>query len=250
MQSSNYLFHYTSHINNISSIIDNGIWVKRSIEDVSYLKEIIEIDFEAFFGEKSRSEREEIEYKISIPMACFCDIPLNQTNDHRKIYGNCAIGFHKNWGIKKGINPVTYLVPESDYSTAIRKLNALTSSISTKDPQYDIRNALFKITSFLKLYEGPYEKGSYKHKNHRFYNEREWRFIPKGDYIQIAPPKLLRPEAKDIEATVQVSLSDIKFLLVEKEEEKGELRELFKKKGASLSKYSDLEIVSFQEINK
>ena len=38
-------------------------------------------------------------------MLCFCDIPLNQLEDHNKWYGNYAICMEKSWAFKKNYNP-------------------------------------------------------------------------------------------------------------------------------------------------
>ena len=52
-----------------------------------------------------------------IPMTCFCDIPLHQISYHSEGnplnpndtgYGKFSIAFHKEFGIKKGIQPIHY----------------------------------------------------------------------------------------------------------------------------------------------
>lgn len=251
MKSSDYLFHFTPHFENIFSIIENGLWVKRSVEDFSFLRDLMpDIDFDAVFGNSLHSDsgsKDEEDYNISIPMACFCDIPFHESNRHSNIYGEYALGFDKSWGVARGINPISYLVPESDLSMAIRSLNILTEKIPSQSLDYCIRNAFYKIASFLKLYEGPYAKGGYSNHNHRFYDEREWRYVPKGDYIQIAPPHLLNTQAQVIEEKIIVSLSDIRKIVVSNSAEENSLKNQLKERGFEIT--SNIEIISFEKLN-
>lgn len=252
MKSSDYLFHFTSELENIFSILENGIWVKKSVEDFSFLRDILpDIDFEAVFGNLFHSDTEPIEeedYKISIPMACFCDIPVQEASNHSKIYGKYALGFNKNWGVARGINPITYLVPESDLSTALRSMNFLTGQISPQSPDYRIRNAFLKIVQFLKPYKGPYIKDEYKNDNHRFYDEREWRYVIKEDLEKIAPPSELN-DTEDIRHKLSVSLEDVRFIIVSKNDEIATVLKYFSEKEENLDKYPHLVVKSFESFD-
>lgn len=252
MKSSDYLFHFTTELENLFSILENGIWVKRSVEDFSFLRNIMpDIDFEAVFGNSFLSDTEptgEGDYNISIPMACFCDIPVQEARNHSKIYGKYTLGFDKSWGVARGINPITYLVPESDLSTAIRSLNFLTGQISPQSPEYRIRNAFLKIVQFLKLYEGPYTKDEYKNENHRFYDEREWRYVIKGDLEKITPPSELN-DTEDIRHKLSVALEDVRFIIVSKNDEVETVLKYFSEKKENLDKYPHLVVKSFESID-
>lgn len=251
MRSSDFLFHYTPKLENIFSIIENGIWVKRSVEDFSFLKELApDLDFDAVFGNSIQNESEktnEEDYRIKVAMACFCDIPVNEAQRHSEIYGKYALGFDKSWGVKRGINPISYLISESDLSVAIRNLNTLTTEISTQSPDYRIRNAFLKIVSFLKLYEGPYIKGEYKNENHRFYDEREWRYVIKGDFEKIAPPDDLN-DSEDVRHHLSFSIEDIRFIIVNSENEIPLIFNHFSEKGINLEVYPHLLVTSFESI--
>lgn len=250
MKSSDFLFHYTPKLENIFSIIENGIWVKRTVEDFSFLRELTpEIDFDAVFGAsfQSESEKTEEDYRIKLAMACFCDIPANEAHRHSEIYGKYALGFDKSWGVERGINPISYLVPESDLSVAIRNLNTLTAEISTQSPDYRIRNAFLKIVSFLKLYEGPYTKDEYKNENHRYYDEREWRYVIKGDFEKIAPPDKLS-DSEDIRHKLSFSIEDIRFIIVNSDDEIPAISNHFSEKGINLETYPHLLVTSFESI--
>jgi hypothetical protein len=44
----------------------------------------------------------------SIPMVCFCDLPLSLIRKHLDEYGGFGIGLRKSWGVKHGVEPVFY----------------------------------------------------------------------------------------------------------------------------------------------
>lgn len=70
-----------------------------------------------------------------IPMTCFCDIPLHQISYHAegnsillndKGYGKFSIAFHKEFGIRKGIQPIHYL---NTSSVQVEELTAALNNI-------------------------------------------------------------------------------------------------------------------------
>ena len=177
-ESSNYLFHYTSKLCNLKSIIETGLWIQKVKEDYSFLidHELENITFDDNSGQDNYTEDE---LSLEIPMVCFCDIPLTRIDDHSNVYGKYAIGFDKNWGISRGINPVVYVTEQSDLTAALRTLDACTRKIPHNSPYYNMREFYKEIVYFLKPYEGYFEKNGYENSNHRFYDEREWRYISK-----------------------------------------------------------------------
>ena len=74
--------------------------------------------------------------RISIPMNCFCDINLHRLGKHLDCYGYYGIAFTKEWGMKKHIQPVLYLNPESDlridFSEAFNHAQGTIGTPSTK----------------------------------------------------------------------------------------------------------------------
>ena len=48
--------------------------------------------------------------RIAVPMRCFCDIRLHDLPAHIEYYGACGIAFPKQWGMKKGIQPIHYII--------------------------------------------------------------------------------------------------------------------------------------------
>jgi hypothetical protein len=85
--SSDYLYTYTSQYDNLKSILENGLRHSLVEEKIPYKKDIYQQNF----------------------VVCFCDILPHQADFHKSVYGNYAIAFKKEWGIKNGITPLRYI---------------------------------------------------------------------------------------------------------------------------------------------
>jgi len=164
--SANTLFHFTKNINNLISILKNGFYPRYSLEDFSLIaKDIIQNDSKIQDDFKDQA----------LPMICFCDIPLTKIKIHVDNYGGYGIGLSKKWGEKNGLNPIKYINSESDLSKHYREFATHARSL------YDYRDnkimgIFFRLFSYVKPYEGILFKNK---KKITFYDEREWRFIPK-----------------------------------------------------------------------
>jgi hypothetical protein len=165
--SANTLFHFTSNIDNIINILKNEFSPRYCMEK-----------FE-FIGSNN--------LEIAIPMVCFCDIQLAQILNHIENYGGYGIGLSKEWGVSNGINPVAYSIKGSVATEAISKVDVdmrilknsgeITGEILT-DLSQSI-DLLSHFIFFMKPYEGQaWNKKSFDGSHTRFYDEREWRYIP------------------------------------------------------------------------
>jgi hypothetical protein len=176
-----------------------------------------------------------------IPMVSFCDIPLNMVYDHSSKYGKCAIGLDKKWGEKYGLNPVIYIHKNSRLGDAI-------SSISNSFSKYkssmisegsDMRiftmistfaKGLSQLSYYVKQYERPEDEECYigdtllSFKKGRFYDEREWRYVPPFPLIDIKifdnKDELHKANEKLKQHSLNFGIDDIKFLISETEKEK------------------------------
>lgn len=161
--SANTLFHFTRNKENLISILNSCFYPRLCIEKAFWFDENIDFDW-------------------SIPMVCFCDIPLSQIKEHTLKYGEYAIGLTKEWAHKKGLTPVMYTHKDSQLAQSIRSLIYEIDNIAMEFEKNNIeysREKILKnyldIASNIKPYEGIIEiKG--KAKNVRFYDEREWRY--------------------------------------------------------------------------
>lgn len=187
---SNSLFHYTSTYDNLCGIIRNGF-------KPNYCKEIL------LNGSI-----------IGLPMVSFCDIPITRANDFRK-YGKYAIGMERNWGISKGINPITYIASDiisQTYTTVfdiLEKSNESARNIVLKEflegltqlveqgksngQQVDEKDVLKlyhkekpaigmvklfnQVRNTLIGYTKPYQSEDETHGVVVNYNDNEWRYI-------------------------------------------------------------------------
>jgi len=124
---------------------------------------------------------------MAIPMVSFCDIPLSQVKDHIQQYGRYALGLTKEWAKSRGISPVLYSYPDSLTSKAIfgifRNLPIL-EDIQGLQGLTEAQANLLYFFLYIKRYEGHiYRNGAYLPENVRFYDEREWRFVPPIDVL-------------------------------------------------------------------
>lgn len=276
--SSNTLFHFTREKDFLISILKNGIFIRYSLE--TYGKIL-----------KSNSE-------LVLPMSCFCDIPLSQINEHRKKYGSYSIGLSKEWAVKNGLSPVLYTHEKSETAKVLNTLFTnlenifdiedseenikLLKEYGYKEKEIDLVNSgqqlatskvneknkelsrqLGHFLKYVKPYSGTGYSNGTEFKQVKFYDEREWRYVPPKDLLQ-------KIEIKDIykreyyidpikrryinmELAKRKKLTfkpkDIKFIVVEKENEIPTMIEELRKIFGQNSTYNDLMILNSRLIS-
>jgi len=230
--SSNTRFHFTDKIENVINILENEFRPHFCPEDLN----IITPDL---------GSRPELEF--AIPMVCFCDIPLSQARVHMKTYGRYGIGLSKEWGKRNKISPMLYVHENSAIIFGVRKMLEKVFDFFSKDyVHFDIKptniltnikdianvfDELQWIMSFIKPYEGKlWRNGKYTSDKIRFYDEREWRFVPKlpeeflpriltkAEYSDQNQKYSANEKLKEITA-LKFEPSDIKYIIVYKESE-------------------------------
>lgn len=162
-------------------------------------------------------------------MVCFCDLPLSQLNRHLDFYGRYGIGLKKEWGVEKQISPVLYIHQNSALSRFISSLLADLRRNSSIDRSAIL--SLLNIIRHIKLYEG-YVDVNGKNEYKRFYDEREWRWIPfltdneNTDIFSLTEEEFNDPQKRqqaDMELAAKARLDfrpdDIKYIVVAKENE-------------------------------
>lgn len=157
--SANSIIHYTSTFEVLCKILEEGFKIKYCREDLSLNKK----------GDGSSAAH---------PMASFCDIPLTDTARHFESYGYYGVGLSKEWAISKGINPVLYIERKSSLAKSISRIIKMVRS----DIDNDLRTDIFRLKSFSKNYFGNITVND-KIIDCKFYNEREWRFVPLKEEI-------------------------------------------------------------------
>ena len=172
---------------------------------------------------------------LQVPMVSFCDLPLSQVKNHIVSYGSYGIGLTKQWAKKQQLNPVMYMdrgsmLAESYYKAAkfltskeAREL-ADAQSKELKDSLY----ALIDVLGYVKNYQGDVERqDGTVIKNYKFYDEREWRYVPKYEgYLWIKNNSLFAN--KDKKSTILSKIdshrlifepNDIKYIIIKDESE-------------------------------
>ncbi|MEI6758030.1 MAG: abortive infection system antitoxin AbiGi family protein [Chlorobium sp.] len=112
-----------------------------------------------------------------IPAICFCDIPLSAISDHIAEYGEYGIGLKRDWAYSNKLNPVIYYSEDSYFvQTFYELMNLLQEDNSSAgDRTRPLSKHLFH-------YYKPHTGYDFKNKEEKcFYDEREWRFVPRID---------------------------------------------------------------------
>lgn len=230
--STDELFHFTK-FDRLLNIVKEGFHPRYCLEH-TYLSDLVERP--SSLG--------------CIPMVCFCDIPLNLVRDHTIKYGKSAIGLDKKWGEQYGVSPVLYVHKNSRIADAISTLgNSFSnyhSSMIEKGSDMRIFNMISTIATgvvqlsyFVKQYERTedesYFVGNKPHhfKKGRFYDEREWRFVPPDNsnedlwLINVEAfeneMELNKAHEKLKKYSLKFQLHDIRYFITETKEEQEKL---------------------------
>ena len=184
-------FHFTSTKETLQSIFSNGFWLRYSLEN-----------YEGILDKVKNATDEDNEKEILIPMICFCDLPLMQVKEHISHYGSYAIGLSRDWGFEKKLSPVIYTHANSDTSSLLNHVQNklsyffdLEEKLLEEDPSFrklieyqlnesslskkfdglsEVVDHVSHLVRFIKPYSGEFRDKGIK----KFYDEREWRFVP------------------------------------------------------------------------
>lgn len=168
--SSNTLFHFTSKAENLISILKDGFKPRFCLEQFGSRDIIL-----------GRNTKKDNDWEEAIPICCFCDLPISHISSHLEFYGSYGLGLSKEWGIKNGLTPLTYVHRNSIQIKYINELADIiwqvAKIIEKKEGKTDPAMLLIELGGFFKPYEGKMFRLN-KYVTKRFYDEREWRYIP------------------------------------------------------------------------
>ena len=219
--SADCLFHFTRRKESLISILRNHFMPFYCMEKLSYL-DLKDSDKEYF--------------EMAFPLVCFCDIPNPLQEIHRKKFGNYGIGLDKAWGIKKRLTPIVYTHRNTILSSNIKYLIELYPKLINYGIPENELNGFKNHISFLMMHYKSYEGYAYNKDEKRFdeeiirfYDEREWRYIPlncnglklkleRDEYKTIG---ILKEENDKIQKCnkLDFQLPDIKYLYLKDESE-------------------------------
>jgi hypothetical protein len=159
--SSNVLFHFTKSMAAIESVLRDGFFPHYCPE---YSLEHEDI-------EAASARRPPI---AAAPMVCFCDLPLSLIGKLLREYGNFGIGLEKKWGTQNGVAPVIYTHSKAKTRPAVSRL---TNRARSANDDAELKDLRF-LAAYTKPFEGPAWRNNRLQKRVRFYDEREWRYVP------------------------------------------------------------------------
>jgi len=197
--SSNTLFHFTKKIDNVIGILKDGF-------KPNYRKENLNLILK-------KDDNRDSPLNIYFPMVCFCDIPLSQAKNHMKNYGNYGIGLSKDWGIEKKISPVLYAHNNSEILSYAAQLYDQVDNKNQETHTY-----IHGIFSMTKPYKETLRKNG---KEIRFYDEREWRFVPNNPKIMAEETfRNARMRNRYYVSPLEFDPTNIKYIIIDKDDDR------------------------------
>lgn len=214
--SANTLFHFTNSMENLLGILKDEFRPRFCLENLHVLAD----------GQPLGPDEQQ---DYAIPLVSFCDLPLSQIGFHLSVYGDYGIGMNKSWGQTNGVSPVLYLYPESSLSSRLADLVSTARRQTDREQKKEWARRIFDFACFVKPYEGNFWRVGGEIPNVRFYNEREWRFVPslpatatrwlkKSHFLDDSLRTGANDALKEI-ARLSFVPNDIKYLIVRREDE-------------------------------
>lgn len=169
-------------------------------------------------------------YQFAIPVCCFCDIPLSKVLDHVSFYGKFGIGMKKSWAVDNKFTPTVYVGNNSHMFNKYKNIVSTIASTGLQKKDEDDIRLLFLLKRISgKDYRLEKENDDYKYVEkgvRKFYDEREWRFVPTltsyAEYFKISKEKYTKEEidkfsneTKDLGP--KFKFSDINYIVVDTE---------------------------------
>lgn len=221
MISSTFLYHFTPKFEWLKSIIKDGFKVSYSQEDYKWLNKKT-IPFKFFQGEDLQQRK----IKLHIPMVCFSDIPSNLISEHVKTYGGYGIGLNDKFKSTYKLNPLFYLKDRTDIASTFYLIESISAKLDTNDPNYALRNQINRLLCFIKPYEGLFEKNSNTYENYKYYDEREWRFIPPSTEIPVLSETEYKNQKEQRHSFLEFNKEHIEVIIVKSLQEKEKIQNL------------------------
>jgi hypothetical protein len=159
--SSTVLFHFTRSMENLKSILKHGVYPRYCPE------------YSLAPADRTAASKRKPPLRAA-PLVCFCDLPLSLIRKHLEAYGPFGIGLTKQWGVKNRLTPVIYTHSQAP---TLHPILRLTANAQDADERTGINDAML-LTSYSKPFVGSAWRNSRVKRKVRFYDEREWRFVP------------------------------------------------------------------------
>ncbi len=226
--SSNSIIHFTNNKDALKGILTDNF-------RLSYCSEKVNLN--------------EATIEFAAPMVSFCDIPLSQVKNHITKYGAYGIGLTKEWAEKQKLNPVIYIEKNSTLANSYLKIYTEYIVNSKKDLLSidEKEKSIIDILRYIKNYQDDLTRGGTVHKNYRFSDEREWRYVldynKKAQYIYALDSNFNKETANQslVDDRLTFEPNDIKYVIIERESEIPEFLNLFRDAKGKNYSFHDVE---------
>lgn len=228
----NTLFHFTRRYEYLLNILENGFHPRYCFEEFLGGAKRFKEKLKKFGNPIFKNEI------VGIPMVCFCDIRLSQINHHIENYGDYGIGLSKEWQNRQLLSQVIYMQSAENGMVSDTLQGILKQLLDYPDEEV-LQSAFKDLASCVK----PYEGYSWNRKNKMFekgktifYNEREWRYLPKIRINHIKGEKMdiralitlddnFEEENTKLSSTYLLNFEekDIKYIIVPNDESRNSL---------------------------
>ena len=180
--------------------------------------------------------------RVAFPMICLCDLPLSEFASNNWTYGEYAIGFTREWAIRKGFNPVCYYHHQSNL---MQQMYKLVSDANNSGLDGVLKMAIY-LLSYNKPVEGQLITSNREYHNYRFYDEREYRMVPyftllKGNKHMLSMEeyasykKTHKGKSLLDEVSIEFDYDDINYIVVKSDMNVAQTKKIF---GDSLHKFN------------
>ena len=201
------LFHFTSKVRFLKTILSTGFVARYCTEDIAWLG-FNEGKFAAY------------------PMVCFCDIPLSRISTHISFYGSYGLGMTKEWALRSGLAPVLYAPRGSPVTKVVDDLFSQHSlAFNTKNVKRRTHreNLLVSALAFTKPLQGKMQRRG-KQVDKDFYQESEWRYVPNVQVDRLVLQDRLAPERDALNFAaakfpLNFNAQDVRYIFVKHESE-------------------------------
>ena len=231
--SSRALFHFTKDFKTLVKILEGGFWPRYCVEP--------------------RWEKNYVDF--AIPMVCFCDIPLTQIKEHSESYGKFGIGVSLEWVKKQNsITPVKYVASKSTDEAEIKKMFTKLKNHTISDSERQILLRAKKVSVKIK-------KDKDKDISKKYYDEREWRYIPESIALENRIIPISEKDNFDVEIAsnetkdkkLVIDISSIQYLIISNENWRLKLikriMDIYKDEDVEKTAILISKIISVQQIN-
>jgi len=238
--SSSSIIHFTKTKSALKGILTDNFKVKYCLETI-------------------RAEAADTLY--AVPMVSFCDIPLSQVKEHIHKYGSYGIGLTKEWAKKQRLSPVQYVAAGSYHAASLKVvINSTTPDDPTKWKDLTkTQVSVIDLVRYIKNYEGDLVRGNKTIPNYRYYDEREWRYVPEfsEDFPMLISGKGYQKPTTKTAANKLISglrlkfdPSDIKYIVVKSESEVHEFVDVIRRTKAKNFPLKEIEILTTRIMTK